>query len=253
MSVVIPAYNEERMLGRCLDALAAQTRAVDEIVVVDNNSRDGTADVASAHPRVRLIEEPRQGISFARTRGFEEATGDVIARIDADTIVAPDWCERLVSIFAEREDLDGIAGAAGIAELSPRGRIWFIWYYRLFRFWHERRLGIRPVVYGHNGAFRRSAWERVRGDTEHGDDHVSEDLDVTLALLDAGAQLEYRRDVRVKAHLFRSLKPGKLIQYYRTDTLTLRRHEDLAVRDPASGGSMSGGSTARRSVGRTSR
>ena len=115
VSVVIPVYNESRRLARCLDALSRQTRAPDEIIVVDNNSTDDSVEIARRYPLVRIITEKKQGITHARSAGFDTARSDVIARIDADSVVRSDWVQTLHQIFAD-ETVDAATGTAGVAE-----------------------------------------------------------------------------------------------------------------------------------------
>lgn len=225
ISVVIPALNEERLLPGCLAALSAQTDAVDEIVVVDNNSVDRTAEIARAVPGVVVVAESHAGITYARTAGFDAARCDIIARIDADSIVAPDWAATIRREFSADPALAAIAGGAAVAELSPGSRFWMKIHYRLFRFWHERSLGVAPMIYGFNGALRRSAWEVIRGKITLGDTQISEDVDVTICLLSSGLRIKFVPQLVVKAHLFRTMKVGKLSEYYRTDGVTLRKHQ----------------------------
>jgi len=224
VTVVIPALNEAEMIRPCLEALLAQTVPADEIIVVDNGSADDTVAICESYPGITVLREPRRGITYGRTTGFDAARCDVIARIDADTVVAADWIATLKELFGARPGTDAIAGGAGIAELSPKGRIWFSWWYRGFRAWHQRSIGVRPMLYGFNSALRRSAWARARPIVTLDDRRVSEDVDVTVSLLMTGSRLEFSPRLRVKAHLFRSMNAGKLSEYYRTDDLTLARH-----------------------------
>lgn len=224
ISVVIPAYNEERIISRCLQALADQTDLPDEIVVVDNCSTDNTVHLAKQFPTVRIISEPRQGITYARQAGFDAANGDVIARIDADTIVHPGWIARIRQDFTDPE-LHGQSGRAAIAEISPGNLFWGSWWYRGFRFWHERSIGVAPMLYGFNSAVRRQAWLSARHLVTMGDERVSEDVDVTIALLRSGHHLRYSSRMLVKARLFRSIDRKKLARYYATDSMTLARHQ----------------------------
>jgi glycosyltransferase involved in cell wall biosynthesis len=223
VTVVIPARNEERILERCLLALERQLDPADEIVVVDNGSDDGTAAVAAGFGRTRVISEPRPGITYARTAGFDAARGEVIARIDADSLVRPDWVRRLREAFASAE-VDAVGGGAAIAELSPGDAGWFTWWYRGFRLWHQRSIGVSPMLYGFNSALRREAWLAARPLVAMGDERVSEDVDVTIALLRTGHRLRFDPRLVVRARLFRSLDGEKLARYYRTDGMTLARH-----------------------------
>jgi glycosyltransferase involved in cell wall biosynthesis len=85
VSVVIPCYNRASILGRSLRSALAQTVVPDEIIVVDDGSRDGSADVArSFGDRVRVIEQPNAGAAAARNRGIVAARGDWIAFLDSD-------------------------------------------------------------------------------------------------------------------------------------------------------------------------
>ncbi|MBM3717283.1 MAG: glycosyltransferase family 2 protein, partial [Actinobacteria bacterium] len=96
VSVVIPVRDDAEHLRRCLDALTTQTRRADEIVVVDNGSRDDSADVArAAGARVVLCAEP--GIPAAAATGYDAARSDLILRLDADSIPEPTWIASTVT------------------------------------------------------------------------------------------------------------------------------------------------------------
>lgn len=223
VSVVVPTLNEASRIHRCLEALARQADPAEEIIVVDNGSDDETVAIARRFPRVRVVTEPRRGISYARLTGFDAARGDIIARIDADSVVRGDWVDRIRSLF-DSDGVDAVGGGAAIAELSPGGTFWFGWWYRGFRAWHQRSIGVRPMLYGFNSAFRRTAWQNARHLVETDDLEVSEDVDVTIALLRTGHRLHHAPGLMVKARLFRSIDREKLTRYYRTDSLTLTRH-----------------------------
>lgn len=101
VSTVIPAYNEEKYIGDCLKSLTNQQTSLNyEVIVVDNNSTDKTAEVVKSFKdklNLRLINEKKQGRGAARAKGFEKARGDVILSTDADTIVYPEWINTLVN------------------------------------------------------------------------------------------------------------------------------------------------------------
>ncbi len=98
VSVVIPARNDAAMLATCLDALARQTRPADEIVVVDNGSSDATAAIAAA-AGARVVTEPIPGIPRASSAGYDAARGDLVARIDADSVCPPGWLAQAIAAF----------------------------------------------------------------------------------------------------------------------------------------------------------
>ena len=85
ISVVIPAYNAGRYIGRAIDSVLAQTRPAEEIIVVDDGSTDHTAEIAGAYgDRIRFIRQENAGASVARNTGIAAATGNWIAFLDAD-------------------------------------------------------------------------------------------------------------------------------------------------------------------------
>ena len=107
VSIVIPAYNEEKCIGRLLESLQKISKEnILEILVVDNGSSDKTKEIvriyalsADESSKIRLIEESRKGVAWARTRGAEEAKGDIIAFLDADTYVPEQWLKNLLTYF----------------------------------------------------------------------------------------------------------------------------------------------------------
>src|SRR4051812_4994221 len=109
VSVIIPARNDAVMLARCLGALAAQTRPADEIIVVDNGSTDDTRAVALA-AGARVVDEPVQGITRATAAGFDAATGDVLARLDADSLPPADWIARVAQELGASDRYAAVTG-----------------------------------------------------------------------------------------------------------------------------------------------
>lgn len=109
LSVVIPALDEEREIGDCLESLASQTFPDFEVIVVDNGCRDATPAIAARYG-ARVIREPRQGIPYARETGFRAARGKIIASTDADTVVPTDWLERIHQVFEEGPEVVAVFG-----------------------------------------------------------------------------------------------------------------------------------------------
>ena len=116
VSVVIPTYNRCAMLRNAVESVLAQDGAPPfELVIVDNNSRDGTAQEARAwsekHPgTVRHVAEPEQGNAHARNRGVRTAAGPIIAFLDDDVVVARDWLATLAGALASRPELSFVGG-----------------------------------------------------------------------------------------------------------------------------------------------
>jgi glycosyltransferase involved in cell wall biosynthesis len=111
ISLVIPAYNEERYLKGCLDSVFknAASRLL-EIIVVDNGSTDRTAEIAESYTGVRVVYEPNVGVTRAKQRGLEEARGSVIAFIDADTLMPEGWIDIVEQTFSNQADVACLSG-----------------------------------------------------------------------------------------------------------------------------------------------
>ena len=103
-------------MALCLQAIARQTVKPLEVIVVDNNSTDATAEIAAGYPFVTVLSEWRQGVVHARDCGFDAARGDIIGRIDAETVMPEDWVERVQDIFVVR-NIDAVSGSIGFTDV----------------------------------------------------------------------------------------------------------------------------------------
>jgi glucosyl-dolichyl phosphate glucuronosyltransferase len=114
VSVILPTFNRVNALRHALGSLLDQTAPADtyEVIVVDNNCNDGTAEWlhSIADTRVRRLSEPRQGLSHARNAGIAAARGDIVAFTDDDVEVSPDWIRTIVAALDTRPDVDGLGG-----------------------------------------------------------------------------------------------------------------------------------------------
>jgi glycosyltransferase involved in cell wall biosynthesis len=109
-SIIVPAYNEAAYLGRALDSLLHQDyKGRYEVIVVDNNSTDGTAAIAAQYG-VPVVKEPQQGVCAARQRGVDCTSGEIIISTDADTTQPPDWLRAIDARFAQSERVVAVAG-----------------------------------------------------------------------------------------------------------------------------------------------
>lgn len=128
-SVVVPALDEAEHLPRTLASLAAQDFPGDvEILVVDNGSRDGTAQVAGA-AGARVVPEPERGVCAARQAGTAASRGEVVVSTDADTVHPRGWLTRIDRQLREHPDAVAVAGPCTYADPPWWGRVvppaWF--------------------------------------------------------------------------------------------------------------------------------
>lgn len=196
VSFVIPAYNEEDYLKQCLTAIQMQTVQPYEVIVVDNNSTDKTAEIARSFPFVKLLHEKRQGVVFARDKGFNAARGEIIGRIDVDTILPSDWVQNVQKIFTH-SSVTAVSGTmhydVGLAKTVDKIDLFF-------RRRLARLLGESDTVFlqGASMAMRRSAWLRVRHALcRKGNMH--EDFDLAIHLQEYGYEVAF--DERLHANI----------------------------------------------------
>ena len=181
VSVVIPCYNDAPFLEVVLAALAAQTRPADEVIVVDNASTDASARVARAAGAV-LVVEPVHGIWPAAATGYDAASGDLIARLDADSVPPPDWIARAEAILTLAPLVDVLTGPGDFYDcprwVAALGRFVYLGgYFRLIGLWLAQ-----PPIFGSNFVMRRAVWAEVRGLVHRERDDVHDDLDLSLHL-----------------------------------------------------------------------
>ncbi|MDE2308373.1 MAG: glycosyltransferase [Xanthomonadaceae bacterium] len=189
VSVLIPAYNEEKVIVSSIRRILASRYPKLEIIVVDDGSVDATSAVVGAHyanePRVRLITTANGGKAHAVNTALREARGSIIVALDADTQFEPDTIAYLVRWFADPR----VGAVAGNAKVGNRINL-ITWWQALEYITAqnlERRalaaLGAITVVPGAVGAWRREALERLGG---FPGETLAEDQDLTIAIQKAG-------------------------------------------------------------------
>ncbi|MDB4992070.1 MAG: hypothetical protein JWL75_315 [Parcubacteria group bacterium] len=113
ISFIVPAYNEESVIAGCVESILESIKVHPydaEVIVVDNASTDRTAEIVSSYENVRLIQEPKKGVVWARKAGFEASTGDIIAFLDADNLVPASWLPKVRAAFEEDTTLLALTG-----------------------------------------------------------------------------------------------------------------------------------------------
>lgn len=103
ISIIVPIYNTERYLKTCIDSLIHQSYADLQIILVDDESTDGSYALAQSFaakdPRILLLQQSHAGQSAARNIGLQHAKGEFIAFVDADDTIEPDWCTRHLEVI----------------------------------------------------------------------------------------------------------------------------------------------------------
>lgn len=224
-SVVVPVRDDDRALRRCLAALARQTTPADEVIVVDNGSSDESASVARQHDVV-LLHEHRIGIAAAAAHGYDAARGDLILRVDADSVPPPDWIERVVDRFAREPGLDALSGPGEFTAV-PEGlrQATTGWYWRFYFERLRRRVGAGPL-FGSNLAVRSAAWRRVSDSVHRDDAGVHDDLDLSIHLVEAGCRLALDPGLRMPVSARPLLHPFGMLRRAQRAAHTLALHAD---------------------------
>ncbi len=157
VSICIPAYNEELLLGKCLETLNSQQTAYTyEIIVIDNASTDNTASIAASFKNVRVISEKRKGYIYAFLKGISQARAPIIAITDADTTHGRHWMEFLMKQFENPE----VVCVGGPCYFSDKSSLLKYGNTLLMKF--QKVTGTLSPI-GANIAFRKHAYEKIGG------------------------------------------------------------------------------------------
>lgn len=167
-SFVIPARNEENYISETIQSILNQPRElVEEIIVVNNNSTDRTAQIAQKFPSVIVIFEPVAGTNRARQTGFEKTKSEIVAFLDADVVLPDHWLKRALEIFEKRKKVVAISGPYWYRDGSlflkigtVVDAIFLIYpFYILFHY----VLGRAGIVFGGNLIVRRDVLNKIGG------------------------------------------------------------------------------------------
>jgi cellulose synthase/poly-beta-1,6-N-acetylglucosamine synthase-like glycosyltransferase/peptidoglycan/xylan/chitin deacetylase (PgdA/CDA1 family) len=183
VSVLVPAYNEEKTIEKTIESLLASDYPNFEVVVVDNNCRDGTTEKVRRFTsgKVRLIKEKIQGKYAALNQGIKNSWGEILVVVDADTQVLPNTLSQLVQPFGDTR-VGAVAGNIKVGNivnpLTAFQAVEYIVSLHLDRRAYEV-VGALPVVPGALGAWRREAINTAGG---YLNDTLTEDADLTVRI-----------------------------------------------------------------------
>ncbi len=228
VSIVIPVYNEQDYIKQCLDSIKHQTVAPDEVIVVDNNCTDDTINIAKKFPFVSVIKEKRQGIAPARTAGFDQSSSDILCRINAKCILAPEWVEIAVENFTNDNKLSAMTGPAK-AESIPKIPFFKSTFWSKMYFWMIAGYLETPVVWGANMAIKRSIWVKIRKSACLDDKLVHEDQDISLLVAGLGGKIRQDDRFLVTVEEQNYIYWPKYHWYFKLRVITKRRHQKMGT------------------------
>lgn len=249
LSFVVPAYNEEAYLGACLQSILDQTRGLErltEIIVVNNASTDRTREIALSYPRVRLVDESRKGLPYARQAGFLASTGSLIANVDSDSRLTPGWVDKVLTTFRNHQTDEGrplvaLSGPLVYYDLTPRQRRLVNVFYGMAWLTYATNkyiLRVGSMVQGGNFVLSRAGLEAIGGyDTSI--TFYGEDTDIARRLHAVGKVL-FTFDLKMFSSARRLKHEGMLTIAFRYAvnyfwTTFFKRpftHEHIDIREP---------------------
>lgn len=201
VSIIIPAYNEEKVLENCVRSILRSTYRKLEIIIVNDGSTDGTFAVMqnfAADPRVRLVNKPNGGKASALNRGIARAKGEVFFFVDADGLFKPDTITQMLAGFRS-EQVGAVCGNDAPVNLDCLQTQLLAVQTHVTTSFVRRALALvncLPIVSGNIGAFRRDVIERI-GPFRVG--CIGEDLELTWRVHRAGYRVEFQPDAMVYA------------------------------------------------------
>lgn len=212
ISVVIPAFDAERFIPRCLAALKASSLAAYEIIVVDDGSADDTRQIATSLGATVLSTEGRCGPAFARNLGAKAAGGNILFFIDADVCVHTNTIQRVANRFIETAGLDAVIGSYD--HTPSEGD--FVSQYRnlMHAYVHHTGAERASTFWSGCGAIRRDLFLEHSGFNEMYGRPAIEDIELGYRLASAGHNLLLDRSIEVT-----HLKRWTFFNLLRTDIL----------------------------------
>ena len=187
VSVILPAYNEEKYIEKCIQSILNQSIPAEEVIVVDNNSTDKTVEIAKKYP-VKIVLEKTQGIIATRNHGFDLATSDIIARTDADSEVPYTWIEQ-IKTYMDTNKCDALLGAS-YYNMSPPpiNDTLFLSFAEAIK----KIFGVYPLI-GPNMAITRTMWRKIKPTLCKDERQIHEDIDIALHIRDVGGKICFDR------------------------------------------------------------
>jgi glycosyltransferase involved in cell wall biosynthesis len=160
VSIIVPAFNEEKNLSKTLESLVNQSYKDTELIVIDNNSTDKTAEIAKTFTPLVFLEE-KKGYIQAVVAGASRASGGLVTFCDADTLYPHTWLESVVNDFKKNPKAIAVYGSCKTYDASPLQNT-FNWGVYTFLITLSRIFGLENTA-GFNFVIKKSAYEAVGG------------------------------------------------------------------------------------------
>lgn len=189
LTLVIPVFNDENHLKLCLESVMSQTVKPDHVLLVDNNCSDSSIEIAQSFKNVKIIQERKQGVLYARNRAFDSVNTDIIGRIDSDTILPINWVAKIKEFYSIPYNRNS-AITGGCYFYNIRLPHLSGWWQDQIAFRLNRILLGHYILFGSNMAITRRQWDKVKNVVCR-DLDVHEDLDLAIHMHELGYKIYY--------------------------------------------------------------
>jgi len=233
ISVIIPAYNAEKLIRRCLDSLTHQSVDSDryEVIVVDDGSTDATTEIVASHPAVRLLRQANAGPAAARNHGVREARGEIILLTDSDCRLTPTWIEAMTAPFQSDADVVGVKGRYLTVQAAPAAR--FVQLEYEHKYDKLKRHETIDFIDTYSAGFKREVFLEMGGYDEDFPVACAEDVELSYRMSKRGYRMVYKPEAIVyhmHPETFRDYLKKKF-KFARWRMLAVRKNPSKAIRD----------------------
>jgi cellulose synthase/poly-beta-1,6-N-acetylglucosamine synthase-like glycosyltransferase len=197
ISVITPAYNEEKTMWDCLHSLTNQTLSQDhyEVIVVDDGSTDGTLEIIKKFPEVVSVSQKNKGPAAARNNGVRRARGEIILFTDADCQPFENWLEEMVKPFEQNSEVVAAKGAYKTKQRELTARFVQIEYEDKYD--RMKRLSNIDFIDTYSAGFRREIFLQAGGFSEDFPVAGAEDAELSFRLADKGCKMVFNPEAKV--------------------------------------------------------
>lgn len=192
-SVVIPCYNEEAYIGETLDSLIGQDfKEPYEIIVVDNNCTDRTAEIAKSYKNVKVVKQKNPGVVWARQAGTENASGEIVISSDADTTFESTWLSQSDAQYKKSDKIIAVCGPCEFVNDPSWGSLsCYLLFNGVYHF--QKILGRPNYITATNTSFKKSVWQGYNTNLTQGGDEFG----LLLKLKKQPGKIIFTRDYKV--------------------------------------------------------
>jgi glycosyltransferase involved in cell wall biosynthesis len=210
VSLIVPAYNEEKYIGKLLRSIRCQTRLPDEIIICDNGSSDNTVKIIKQfQPKmpIKVVSETKKGIIPAVEKAWRSSTGDIILKTDADCLLPQDWVKNYLNHYRQDPNLVACGGGFSAADgnlvlrfLTPLG----CYFNHLFLHLSKGH----TVLFGGNFSVKRKTMVEINGYQNNTGQYLQDDVLISQKLYQSNSNYKYFFDLNnsTSVRRFNSLK-----------------------------------------------